>query len=165
MSILDRMLATHQPLQTGAAAPDFRLQDQNGVWRTLADLTATGPLVLYFYPRDETPGCTAQACKFRDDFAAFSDLGATVAGISDDPVDVHKAFAEHHRLPFLLLADIGNVVHRAFGIEARFGFLRGRVTFVIDQKQKIALTFDSHLRPTAHIGEALTVVQRLVGQK
>lgn len=162
MAFLDRLLGSHTPLQTGTKAPDFRLQDQDGVWRTLDELTRNGPLVLYFYPRDETPGCTAQACKFRDDFAAFSDLGATVAGVSDDPVDVHKAFAEHHRLPFLLLADPGNQTHKAYGIEARMGFLRGRVTFVIDSKHRIALVFDSHTRPTAHIDEALTVVKKLV---
>lgn len=162
MALLDRLLGSHTPLQSGAAAPDFRLQDQDGQWRTLAELAQGGPLVLYFYPRDETPGCTAQACKFRDDFAAFSDLGVTVAGVSDDPVDVHKAFAEHHRLPFLLLADPGNQTHKAYGIETRLGFLRGRVTFVIDQRHIIRLVFDSHTRPTAHIDEALAVVRQLV---
>ncbi len=117
--------------------------------------------MVYFYPRDETPGCTAQACKFRDDYADFKDAGAEVLGVSDDSVEKHKAFAIHHRLPFRLLADTDNAVHRAYGVTPTLGILRGRVTYVIDQQGKIALTFDSQLRATAHIGEALAALRGL----
>lgn len=148
-------------LAKGQQAPDFTLPDQDGNPQSLKAILQRGPAVIYFYPRDETPGCTAQACKFRDDYADFKDAGAEVLGISDDSVEVHKAFAQHHRLPFRLLADVDNAVHKAYGVTPTLGLLRGRVTYVVDQQGKIVLAFDSQLRATAHIGEALTALRGL----
>ncbi len=147
--------------QSGDSAHDLTLPDQNGTSVTLSALWATGPVVLYFYPKDETAGCTAEACSFRDSFEVFRDAGAHVVGVSRDSVESHKNFAAHHRLPFTLLADVEGVGHRAWNIQKRLGLLTDRVTFVIDQKGVIRHTFASHLRMGAHIAESLAVVKRL----
>ncbi|MBI5610999.1 MAG: peroxiredoxin [Deltaproteobacteria bacterium] len=148
-------------LAKGQQAPDFTLPDQDGNLQNLKTILTRGPAVVYFYPRDETAGCTAQACKFRDEYADFKDAGAEVFGVSDDSVEVHKAFAKNHRLPFRLLADVDNAVHRAYGVTPTLGLLRGRITYVIDQQGTIVLAFDSHIRATAHIGEALAALRAL----
>ncbi|MEZ4385283.1 MAG: peroxiredoxin [Nannocystaceae bacterium] len=151
-----------KPLQTGERAPDFTLDDQEGQPVALADLRGQGCVVVYFYPKDDTPGCTAQACSFRDHFADFQDAGASVVGISSDSVDSHKAFAERHRLPFTLLADRQGTVRAAFGVPKTLGFLDGRMTFVIDREGIIRHTFNSQMRARRHIDEALGVVRTLV---
>lgn len=148
-------------LKVGQSAPDFSLLDQDGQTVTLAALRVTGPVVVYFYPRDETPGCTAQACSFRDHFAAFTDAGAQVVGISSDSVASHRAFVDHYRLPFRLLSDPGGAVRRSFGVPRTLGLLDGRMTFVIDQGGVVRHTFSSQLRAKRHIQEALGVVQGL----
>lgn len=150
-------------ISQGERAPDVTAMDQHGQRRTLSELWARGPVVLYFYPKDETMGCTAEACAFRDRYQTFTDAGAEVVGVSRDGVASHAAFASHHRLPFVLLADTDGAIEKAFGVEPTFGlnFLRGRVTFVIDRQGIVRLVFDSKLRPTAHIGEALEAVQAL----
>jgi len=112
--------------------------------------------VLYFYPKDETAGCTAQACSFRDSYEDFKAAGAEVIGISSDSGRSHTKFAEHHRLPFVLLSDIIGKVRKAYGAYDMFGLIPGRVTFVIDKEGKVIHKFDSHLNPTKHIGEALS---------
>ncbi|MCC6624360.1 MAG: peroxiredoxin [Deltaproteobacteria bacterium] len=145
----------------GQRAPDVTAMDQHGQRRTLSELWAKGPVVLYFYPKDETLGCTAEACAFRDRYQTFTDAGAEVVGVSRDGVASHAAFASHHRLPFVLLADTDGAIEKAYGVQATFGFIKGRVTFVIDRQGIVRLVFDSKLRPTAHIGEALDVVMRL----
>ena len=147
--------------KAGDTAHDFTLPDQDGNPVTLSALWAKGPLVLYFYPKDETAGCTAEACSFRDSFEVFRDAGARVVGVSRDSVSSHKAFAAHHRLPFTLLADVDGQGHAAWGIKKRLGLLTDRVTFVIDQKGTIQHTFASHLRMGAHMDESLAVVKRL----
>jgi len=146
----------------GENAPDMTLLDQRGQPRRLSELWAKGPIVLYFYPKDETPGCTAEACAFRDRYTSFSDVGAEVVGVSSDSVAKHASFAEHHRLPFVLLVDEGGKLDKAFGLKKTLGLIKGRVTFVIDTHGIVRHVFDSQLRPTAHIGEALEVVKRLV---
>lgn len=145
----------------GDTARDLTLPDQNGNTVTLSALWHTGPVVLYFYPKDETAGCTAEACSFRDSFEVFRDAGAHVVGVSRDSVESHKNFAAHHRLPFTLLADVAGAGHTAWNIQKRLGILTDRVTFVIDQKGVIRHTFSSHLRMGAHIAESLAVVQKL----
>lgn len=125
---------------TGDKAPEFRLQDQAGKWHSLADYRGQW-VVLYFYPKDNTPGCTTQACELRDNIFAFRDLGAAVLGVSVDDVASHKAFAEEHGLPFPILADADKKVATAYGVLTKFmGMmeLARRDTFIIDPQGKVA---------------------------
>lgn len=149
-------------IAVGQKAPDLSLPNQKGESVTLSKLWASGPVVVYFYPKDETPGCTAQACGFRDAYSTFKDAGAEVVGISSDDADSHQRFADHHRLPFVLLADTRGEARKAFGVKKTLGILPGRTTFVVDRHGVVQHVFDSQLRPTAHVGEALDVVKRLV---
>src|SRR5690606_34936307 len=100
-------------------------------------------VVLYFYPKDDTPGCTVEACSFRDAYAVFSDAGAEVVGISSDSVGAHKAFADKHRLPFRLLADHGGHVRASYGVKKTLGLIDGRVTFIIDRGGVVRHVFSS----------------------
>ena len=118
-------------------------------------------MVLYFYPKDETPGCTAEACAFRDNYEDFVDAGAVVIGVSQDSEKSHKAFAEHHRLPFLLISDSDKALRKAYGVPNNLGFIPGRVTFVIDREGKIQHVFNSQINATKHVTEALEVLKRL----
>lgn len=132
--------ATPQP---GQAAPDFRLQDQNGHWRTPADYHGHW-LVMYFYPKDFTPGCTTEVCTFRDDIAKLRQAGAVVIGVSLDDVESHAKFAEKYRVPFPLLADSEHKVSRAYGVLAStvgFHYAR-RTTFLIDPQGKVAKVYE-----------------------
>jgi peroxiredoxin Q/BCP len=124
----------------GDKAPDFRLQDQSGKWHSLGDYQGQW-VVLYFYPKDNTPGCTTQACELRDNIFAFRDLGAVVLGVSVDDVASHKAFAEEHGLPFPILADADKKVATSYGVLTKFmGMmeLARRDTFIIDPQGKVA---------------------------
>lgn len=150
-------------LSVGERAPDFTLQDQEGTETSSAALREQGCVVVYFYPKDDTPGCTAQACSFRDSFADFQEAGAQVLGISSDSVASHQAFSTKHNLPFRILADSQGQVRAAFGVPKTLGLLDGRVTFVIDRDNVIRHTFSSQLRARKHIAEALAVVRRLIG--
>jgi peroxiredoxin Q/BCP len=152
-------------LQVGNKAPDLTLPDQGGAPRRLSELWAKGPIVVYFYPKDETPGCTAEACAFRDAYQTFTDVGAEVVGISADSSRSHASFASHHRLPFVLLSDRDGAARRQFEVKRTLGLFAGRVTYVIDTAGTIRHAFDSQIRPTAHVGEALDVVKQLVGER
>lgn len=147
-------------IAVGDKAPDFKLRDQNGNTVSLADYRGKKAVVLYFYPKDETPGCTKEACSFRDSYEDFVKAGAEVIGVSGDSVGKHQAFAEHHRLPFTLLADEGNALRKAYGVPSTLWILPGRVTYVIDRQGVIQHVFDSQLQATRHIDEALVVVRR-----
>jgi peroxiredoxin Q/BCP len=138
-------------------APDFTLSDQDGTTVTLSDLRG-GWVVVYFYPKDDTPGCTAESCSFRDSFESFTDVGATVIGISSDSVESHKAFALKHSLPFTLLADADGAVRKSWGVGRTLGLLPGRVTYVIDPEGVVKRQFSSQFRPKKHIDEALSVI-------
>jgi len=123
----------------GAAAPDFKLQDQNGKWHELKDYRGKW-VALYFYPKDQTPGCTTQACEFRDNIFAFRDAGAQILGISVDDVESHKAFAEKHGVPFPILADSDKAVTKKYGVlKTYLGTIKmaKRDTFLIDPQGKI----------------------------
>lgn len=148
-------------IAVGDKAPDFKLRDQNGNTVSLADYRGKKAVVLYFYPKDETPGCTKEACSFRDSYEDFVKAGAEVIGVSGDSVGKHQAFAEHHRLPFTLLADEGNALRKAYGVPSTLWILPGRVTYVIDRQGIIQHVFDSQLQATRHIDEALVVIRRL----
>lgn len=104
------------------------------------------PVVVYFYPKDDTPGCTAEACAFRDQYQDFTQAGAEVIGISSDGPESHAHFAGKHRLPFVLLSDQGGAVRKAYGVSAMLGLLPGRVTFVLDKSGTIRHMFSSQLR-------------------
>jgi peroxiredoxin Q/BCP len=148
-------------IAAGDVAPDFSLQDQHGRTTTLSELLKERCVVLYFYPKDDTPGCTVEACSFRDQYAVFSDAGAEVVGVSSDGVDDHKAFADKFRLPFRLLADVGGSVRRSYGVKKTLGLIAGRVTFVIDRGGVVRHVFSSQVRPKQHVAEALQIVRGL----
>ncbi len=148
-------------IAVGDKAPDFKLRDQNGKDVSLADFRGKKAVVLYFYPKDETPGCTKEACSFRDSYEDFTKAGAEVIGVSGDSVAKHQSFAEHHRLPFTLLADEGNKLRKTYGVPATLWILPGRVTYVIDKQGTVRHVFDSQLQATKHIDEALGVIKSL----
>lgn len=150
-SVVLWMLRPGAPWPEGSAAPDFELQDQHGKVHRLADYAGRW-LVLYFYPRDDTPGCTEQACRLRDDIGVLADLDAAVVGVSVDDVASHAAFAEKYRLPFPLLADADGRVAAAYGSLLNLGLVRfaRRQTFIIDPNGRIAAHF-TKVDPATHV--------------
>lgn len=159
MGLLDSLIGTGTGLPVGAKAPDFTLNDQDGRAVSLADFRGQKSVVVYFYPKDDTPGCTAEACSFRDQFTEFTDAGAEVIGISSDSEASHKAFADKYRLPFRLLSDRAGRVRTAFGVPATLGFLPGRVTFVIGKDGLIKHAFNSQINASKHVAESLAVIK------
>jgi peroxiredoxin Q/BCP len=144
----------------GERAPFVSLKDQNGEIVNTGDLTGNGWLVVYFYPKDETPGCTAQACTFRDHYEDLTDEGVTVVGISSDSVQSHRDFAAHHRLPFILLSDHEDTARREFGVPRSMGLLPGRVTYLIDREGIVRMIFNSQLRTSEHVEKVLSFIKR-----
>lgn len=151
---------TH-PIDVGDQAPGFSLLSHEGRTCTLTDLLADGPLVLFFYPKDNTSGCTAEACAFRDQHEAFAAAGARVVGISSDSASSHQEFATAHRLPYTLLSDVGGKVREAYGVKRTMGLIPGRVTYIIDASGTVQHVFNSQFAATRHVTEALATVQRL----
>ncbi len=148
----------------GDPMPDFSLPDSDGRMVSSVDLLGRGPVVLFFYPRDESPGCTVEACAFRDAFAELVDAGATVVGISADTVVSHARFADRHRLPYMLLSDDRGVVARRFGVRMFMGLWPGRETFVIDQEGIVRGHLRSMSQPQRHVALARRVVARINGR-
>lgn len=147
-------------LKVGDNVPYFELKDQKGDLFKSDTVIGQKPAVVYFYPKDETPGCTAEACSFRDSYEDFKDLGAEVIGISSDSIGSHKRFAQRHRLPFILLADTKKVVQRLFKLpKLLFGLYTKRITFVIDENGKVVYVDDS-LLGTSHIRKALKALKK-----
>jgi peroxiredoxin Q/BCP len=144
---------------TGSLAPAFRLPDQHDAWVSLADQKGKW-LVVYFYPMDETPGCTTEACEFRDNIFAFRKLGVNVLGISVQDVASKKEFAAKHSLPFSVLADTDKSVARAYGVLSILGFAR-RETFVIDPQGRIARHY-ADVDPKQHSKQLLADLQALI---
>lgn len=148
-------------LQVGDSIPHFFAQDTNGTTFDSTNYIGKKPVVIYFYPKDNTPGCTAEACSFRDQYEDFKDLGAEVIGISSDSVASHQKFSKQYRLPFLLLSDSDKQIRKLFGVPtALFGILPGRVTYVIDKKGVIQMIFDNMLAGK-HIPKALEAIKKL----
>jgi thioredoxin-dependent peroxiredoxin len=145
----------------GDQAPDFTLPSQSGEPVRLSERLGEQVVVLYFYPRDNTPGCTAEACAFRDSHEVFSEAGAEVIGVSSDSADRHAAFAGRYDLPFTLLSDAGGHVRKTYGVPAVLGVLPGRVTYVIDRQGTVRHVFKSMTNIDQHVGDALAVVRRL----
>jgi peroxiredoxin Q/BCP len=153
------------PPAEGTAAPAFRLQDQHGAWHTL-DRYAGKWLVLYFYPKDGTPGCTKQVCAFRDEITKVRAAGAEVVGVSVDAVASHEKFAKEHNVPFPLLADVDTSTAKAYGVltaKAGFEYAR-RDTFVIDPHGKIARHY-ADVDPEQNVSQVLEDLARLQATK
>jgi peroxiredoxin Q/BCP len=148
-------------VKVGDKAPDFTLPSQMGDNVTLSEYFGKKNIVLYFYPKDETQGCTKEACSFRDSYDVFTSLGAEVLGVSSQSVESHKSFATHHSLPFLLLSDEKNEVRQLYGVPATMGIIPGRVTFIIDKKGVVRHVFNSQFQPEKHIEEALRILREL----
>ena len=148
-------------IQVGDKAPDFTLVSQSGEQVRLYDRLDDRVVVLYFYPKDETRGCTAEACAFRDSHEVFTEAGAEVIGVSSDSAGKHAAFAGHHQLPFTLLSDPGGRVRKSYGVPAVLGLIPGRVTYVIDRTGTVRHVFNSMTNIGQHVDDALAVVRRL----
>jgi len=146
-------------VKVGDVAPDFKLPSNVRGDVTLSDFRGKKSVVLYFYPKDETSGCTKEACAFRDTYKEFEEQGAEVLGVSSDTVDSHKKFAARHSLSFPLLSDSDGNVRKAYGVPSTLGFLPGRVTYVIDKQGIVRSIFNSQIHPEHHIAEALKVLQ------
>jgi peroxiredoxin Q/BCP len=147
-------------LTTGDRAPQIAMFDAKGVERR-SDALAGKALVLFFYPKDDTPGCTMEACAFRDSYADLLALGAEVWGVSGDDATSHQRFAAKHQLPFPLLVDKGNGLRKAFGVPNVLGLLPGRVTYVIDGSGVIRHVFNNLLDGPAHRREAMAILKKL----
>ena len=148
-------------ISVGDEAPDFSLPSQNGGVVHLKDLLGTREVVLYFYPKDNTPGCTAEAKAFRDSYEEFKEFGAEVVGVSSDSISSHAEFASKCDLPFTLLSDPGGKVRKLYGVPSTMGLLPGRVTYVIDSKGIVRLVFNSQMNATRHVQEAIGVLRSM----
>ncbi len=148
-------------LQIGDQIPNFTAKDTNDNDFDSTTIVGQKPVVIYFYPKDNTPGCTAQACSFRDQYEDFTDLGADVIGISGDSVASHEKFAKRHKLPFLLLSDNSGKLRKLFGVKTNLlGLIPGRVTYIADKTGTIQLIFDS-MMATKHIPKALEFLKKI----
>lgn len=148
-------------VEVGAEAPDFALPTQTGETVRLSDFRGKSAVVLFFYPKDDTPGCTAEVCAFRDSYEVFTEAGAQVIGVSSDSVGSHERFAGKHNLQFTLLSDAGGRVRKEYGVPSKLGVIPGRVTYVIDRDGVVRHVFNSLTNIGAHIQGALAVVRRL----
>lgn len=147
-------------LRIGDLVPKISLQNQDNERVSLSSFCGEKPLVIFFYPKNNTPGCTAEMCSFRDHYEAFRDVGAEVIGISGDTSASHKKVQAKRKLPFLLLSDSDRSAEKAFGVPRNlFGMLPGRVTFVTDLEGKIIHVFNSSSNPTKHISESIKALQ------
>lgn len=144
----------------GERAPDFTLKDQKGQPVSLHEF-AGRTVVLYFYPKDMSYGCTKEACAFRDSYEQFKDVGAEVIGVSSQSVESHSIFSTTYTLPFVLLSDQDGEVRRLYGVPTTMGLIPGRVTFVIDRDGIVRYVFNSQFNPEAHVQEALRIVRSL----
>jgi thioredoxin-dependent peroxiredoxin len=147
----------------GDRAPDFDLPSTTGENVKLSSFAGKKAVVLFFYPKDESYGCTAEACDFRDNHGAFAKAGAEVLGVSADSIASHKKFQDKNSLPMTLLSDPDNRVRDEYGVKATLGLLPGRVTFVIDREGVVRYVYDSQLRFTRHVQKALEIVKGLAG--
>ncbi len=147
-------------LKIGDKVPHFKLKDQFGKVFDSSEVIGKKQVVLYFYPKDDTPGCTAQACSFRDQYQDFQDLGAEIIGISGDGEASHQKFAKKHNLPFILLSDADKKLRNLFGVPTNLlGLLPGRVTYVIDETGVLRLVYNNMLG-SKHVPQVLSFLKR-----
>lgn len=148
-------------LPVGSSIPDFSLKDQEGNWFHARDHMGKQPMVVFFYPKDFTPGCTAEACAFRDSYEDFTEAGVLVVGISSDTEKSHRKFAQKYRLPFILLSDPNKEVRRKFRVANRLlNLLPGRETFVIDKQGMVVMAFEG-MQASGHVRRALKALKKL----
>ena len=146
----------------GDVASDFTLRSQLGEEVSLGDFVGRKrAIVLFFYPKDDTPGCTREACSFREEHERFGDLEAEVVGVSSDSVRSHQRFVEKHGLPFVLLSDEGGEVRKLYGVPNTLGLFPGRVTYVIDEEGVVRHVFSSQLGVTRHVEQALEALEEI----
>jgi thioredoxin-dependent peroxiredoxin len=145
-------------LGPGDPVPVFSLRDQNDSVFNISDFIGKKILVIYFYPKDESSGCTKEACSFRDNYNEFKKAGAMVIGINSGSVESHRNFIQNHQLPFVLLSDPGNKILKMFGVKNKFIFITGRETFIIDKSGKIVFSYDSFTNGPGHEKEALKYI-------
>jgi peroxiredoxin Q/BCP len=149
-------------IKVGDVIPNFTAKDANGGDFDIKRLIGQKTLVIYFYPKDNTPTCTKQACSFRDQYEEFKSLGAEVVGISSDSGQSHQVFAREYQLPFILLSDIDQKIRTLFGVPTNLlGLLPGRVTYVVDMNGAVVMVFDS-MSGLIHISKALEAIKKLV---
>lgn len=150
-----------QKIEKGNQVPQFSLPDQNG--NTFQSKTLQGKKhVIFFYPKDETPSCTKEACSFRDAYQDFQQAGAEVVGISSDEVRSHQSFISNHNLPYTLLSDTEKKVRKQFGVPGSlFGMLPGRVTYIVDSKGVVQHVFNSQLNSKGHVKKAMEIVKEI----
>lgn len=148
-------------VQVGERAPVFSSATQNGATVSLEDFLGKSAVVLYFYPKDNTAGCTAEACSFRDNYEVFKKAGAEVIGVSADSEESHQQFASKHHLPFVLLSDKQGTLRDLYGVPKTLGVLPGRVTYVIDKQGLVRHIFNDMFNDQKHITEALQVVRAI----
>ena len=149
------------PVKVGDKAPDFTLPSQIGDNVTLSEFLGKKNIVLYFCPKDESPGCTKEACSFRDSYQELTNLGAEVLGVSGQSVESHKSFATHYSLPFILLSDEDNKVRKLYGVPSSMGIIPGRVTYIIDNKGVVRHIFSSQTHTQQHVEEAKKTLEEL----
>jgi peroxiredoxin Q/BCP len=146
-------------IEIGDKIPSFKLKNQDGNLINVDSIVGTKNLVIFFYPKDDSPGCTRQACSFRDHYEAFTEANAEVIGISGQSVKSHKKFAEKHNLSYTLLSDTDNQIRKQFGVPTNmFGLLPGRVTYVVNKSGEVMLTFNSQTNISRHVEEALKIL-------
>jgi len=148
-------------IQIEDKAPNFVLINQLGFKIRLFDLIGAKNIVLFFYPKDDSPGCTKEACAFRDSYEVFQEYGAEVIGISSDNEDSHKRFTEKYSLPYTLLSDVEGKVRKIYGVPKTMRILPGRVTYIIDKQGVVKHIFNSQLNFKGHIEEALNILKQL----
>ena len=151
-----------EPAAVGSAAPGFKLQDQNGDWHDLADYDGQW-LAIYFYPKDDTPGCTTEACNFRDNIYAFKAIGANVVGVSVDDVESHKEFADKYKLPFILLADVDGEMAESYGVlrDWKLVQIAARQSFIVGPDGTIVKHYED-VDPETHTQEVLADLEALM---
>jgi peroxiredoxin Q/BCP len=148
----------------GEPAPDFTLLAASGDPVSLSQFRGRSEVVLFFYPKDHSPACTAEACAFRDSYEAFQQAQAAVLGVSADAVESHQQFAVRNRLPFYLLSDPDGAVRSRYGVPRTLGVIPGRVTYIIDTQGIVRHIFASQFQPTRHVTEALRVLEQIRSQ-
>lgn len=158
--ILNNNTKNMNKLEIGSTIPSFELKNQFGDLFKLDSVLGKKNLVIYFYPKDDSPGCTKEACSFRDQFEVFNDVEAMIIGINAQSVESHLEFAQKHRLNYTLLSDGGNKVRKLFGVpDNLFGLIPGRVTYVINKEGKVIFIFNSQMQAEKHVEEALRILQ------
>lgn len=148
-------------ISVGDKAPDFTLQSQTGENVSLSQFLGKKNVVLFFYPKDESSGCTKEVCTFRDSYEVFKQFDAEVLGVSGQGVESHEAFAIHYKLPFILLSDVDDKVRKLYGVPSTLGVIPGRVTYIIDKAGVVRHVFSSQFQPEKHIEEAIRVLKAI----